>query len=135
MVSFTPDGGQSVLSPVLAGASFASQNSLEMHFGLGSADQGTVEVVWTGGTRNRLYEVERGERLILPEIPCGFDREWPNEATYQTCVETALNQLVRSGVITSNERRDRFLVSAIRAFRDHRTMPPVETLRRELDTL
>lgn len=117
VVSFTPEGGPTSMSPVTGGSSHLSQNSLERIFGLGSAAGGTVEVLWPGGVRNRLYDVENGERLVLPEIPCSFDGEWSNPGQYVACVSTALNDLASAGVLEP-ATKNRFLVSAIRAFEE-----------------
>jgi len=63
VVFFTPEGGQTAMEPILGGSSFISQNSLAANFGLGSETRGTVEVLWPGGVRNRLYNVEAGEKI------------------------------------------------------------------------
>jgi enediyne biosynthesis protein E4 len=63
VVTFTPKDGQTVMQPILGGSSYASQDSLAANFGLGSADRGTVEVLWTGGVRNRLYDVQHAEQI------------------------------------------------------------------------
>jgi hypothetical protein len=115
VVRFQPRGGKPVLRPVLGGASYASQDSLEGVFGLGAAESGTVEVLWPGGVRNRLYDVRRGERVLLPEIPCSYAATWTSPDAYRACVEGALDGLVRGGVIGPSERT-RLLSSALRAY-------------------
>src|SRR5262249_60683079 len=50
---FTPASGKTVMRPVMGGGSYGSQDSLEGTFGLGAATEGTLEVLWPGGTRNR----------------------------------------------------------------------------------
>jgi hypothetical protein len=70
-------------------------------------------VSWRGGARNRLYDVRRSERTVLPEIPCSFRAEWAGLAQYRACVATALDELV---VRCSIWERARFLSSALRAF-------------------
>ena len=117
LVSFTPDGGPTSILPILGGASYASQNSLEVGFGLGAGTQGTLEVLWPGGVRNRLYDVQAGETVQLPEIPCSFDGNWKNQGQYVKCVVHALNDLRGEGVISQAER-DRFFHSAKQAFND-----------------
>ena len=114
-VSFTALGGDTVTMPVLGGGSYSSQHSLELLFGLGSANKGMVEVLWPGGVRNRLYNVHKFESLVLPEIPCSFDADWPSFNAYKTCVKTSLNELESAGVI-DNATRARLFVSAILAF-------------------
>jgi hypothetical protein len=115
VVRFQPEGGKPVLRPVLGGASYASQESLEGVFGLGAAEGGTVEVLWPGGVRNRLYDVRRGERVLLPEIPCSYSADWPSAEAYRACVEGGLDGLARGSVIGPAERT-RLLASALRAF-------------------
>ena len=99
VVTFTPDHGVPVISPVQGGSSFASQHSLELTFGLGDANRGTVDVLWPGGVRNRLERVHAGERLVLPEIPCGYDADWPNRGQFLRCVGRSLRELRASGTI------------------------------------
>src|SRR5262249_34054530 len=54
VVTFTPEHGKAAMQPIVAGSSFASQDSLVADFGLGGARQGTVDILWPGGVRNRL---------------------------------------------------------------------------------
>jgi hypothetical protein len=105
------------MQPILGGSSHASQDSLTASFGLGSAKAGTVEVLWPGGTRNRLYNVRRFERIEFPEIPCSFDDEWASVRPYARCVNDALDDLVEAGALNRVERA-RFFVSALIAFYD-----------------
>lgn len=115
VLSFTPDGKPTVKRPVMGGASYASQDSLETVFGLGEALRGTLEVLWPGGVRNRLYGVKAGERLLIPEIPCSFDGEWSGRGEYQGCVEAALDDLVTAKVLDKPARK-RLLESAMAAY-------------------
>ena len=117
IVSFTPDGGKTSLQPILGGASYASQSSLSAGFGLGQASQGTVDVLWPGGVRNRLYDVGHGEKITFPEIPCSYDGSWGNKGQYVSCVTQALNDAKAAGLI-SNQAKARFLHSAKQAFDD-----------------
>jgi hypothetical protein len=123
VVTFLPaGGGQPVMKPVLAGSSYASQDSTELLFGLGAARRGMVEVLWPGGTRNRFYGVKASDRVLFPEIPCSFDADWRGPAQYITCVAGELNELRRAGVI-DNETSLRFYASAIRAYIDELVRP------------
>jgi hypothetical protein len=117
VVLFTPDQGQPAMRPVVGGSGYASQDSLAGTFGLGAAEQGTVEVRWPGGARNRLYDVGRGERIAFPEIPCRFDAPGVSAAEYETCVRQSLDRLVEAGVLNESQRA-RFLASARRAFNE-----------------
>ncbi len=114
IVSFTPDGGRKATQPVLGGSSLASQDSLTAHFGIGDTRTGTVEVVWPGRVKNRLYGVAAGERVRFPEIPCSFDTA-TSRGAYRACVNNAVKDLQRAGAI-DRAQRDRFLASALRAY-------------------
>ncbi|MGD2115098.1 MAG: CRTAC1 family protein [Acidobacteriota bacterium] len=116
-VQFTPDGGNTQSLPVLGGSSYASQNALEVGFGLGDGAQGTVDVLWPGGVRNRLYAVGSGERILFPHIPCSYDGSWSNFGQYNSCVMQALNTYKDAGLITDAER-NRFRDSAWQAYQD-----------------
>jgi enediyne biosynthesis protein E4 len=119
IVLFTPKHGRPVMRPVLGGSSYSSQDSLAATFGLGSAQHGTVEVLWPGGVRNRLYDVHPSERIVLPEIPCSFTGNWASIVPYRACIETALDELVARGML-NQPLRARWLSSALRAFSERR---------------
>lgn len=109
--------GHTVLVPILGGSSFASQNSLDAIFGLGSAKRGVLDVIWPNGVRNRLYNVKKFEKIVVPEIPCSFDAGWNSFLDYAYCVTTSLGELKDAGVLTPPQKA-RFLSSAIIAFFD-----------------
>jgi hypothetical protein len=115
VIRFTPEGGLPVLKPVIGGASYASQDSLIQIFGLGKASSGTIEVLWTGGIRNRLYNVMAGEQIRFPEIPCSYDLDDPT--AYQTCLETSLAELFDAQVL-DEALRQRLWESAWRAYQE-----------------
>jgi hypothetical protein len=125
VVRFTPEGGKTSIRPVLGGASYASQDSLTLTWGLGTAAKGTTEVLWPGGVRNRLYDVAAGENVLLPEIPCDFatfNSGLPANAApaahrekYDKCVKESLKDLVKGGVVT-RAYADRLDASALRAY-------------------
>jgi len=116
IVRFTPQGGQPTLTPVLGGSSYASQNSLDVQVGLGGATRGTVEVLWPGGVKNRLYNVFASEKLTLPEIPCSFDGPL-SRVQYLQCVTASLVDLLKphGGPLTPLDAA-RLELSAIRAY-------------------
>ncbi len=113
VVSFTPKSGATVMRPIVGGSSHLSQHALEAHFGLGAASKGTLEVLWPGGVRNRLYGVHSGERVTLPEIPCSIDGDFPNLGSYAGCVATALTDLRQADVIDFGESIRLFVSSLI----------------------
>jgi hypothetical protein len=115
VVGFTTAGGRSTLRPVLGGSSYASQDALELGFGLGDERWGRIEVLWPGGVKNRLYLVRAGERVTFPEIPCSFDGEWPTLGHYARCLRRSLRDLVDAGTIDRREK-GRFFASAILAY-------------------
>lgn len=116
VVKVTPLHSKSVLRPVVAGSSHASQDTLIGTFGLGTAPHATVEVLWPGGGRNRLYNVKKGDRLLFPEIPCSFDSGL-NRSEYQECVRQSLSELRRERILSADEV-GRFFSSAMRAFNE-----------------
>ncbi len=117
VVSFTPDGGSTSIRPVSGGSSYASQDALAANFGLGSAAQGTADILWPGGIKNRLYDVASGEKVRMPHIPCGYDADWKNFGKYNSCVMQALNAYKSSGLISAAEK-NRLRDSARRAFNE-----------------
>ena len=119
VVSFTPRGGDTVMRPVLGGASYASQDSLTVNLGLGKVRRGMVEVLWPGGVRNRFYGLHASEQVTLPEIPCSYDADWESRREYRHCVSGALKDLSRAGKLQPKFRK-RLMNSAMRAFRDVR---------------
>lgn len=114
VVRFRPQGGEWVMMPVTGGSSYASQDALALQFGLGEAQRGDLEVLWPGGVRNRLYNVQAGESVVLPEIPCSFDGE-VTFRQYLACTVDALADVTNAGVIDRG-LRVRLLMSALRAF-------------------
>jgi len=122
VVRVTPTGGDTAIRPVLGGSSYASQNARELTFGLGSARRATVEVLWPGGVRNRLYGVRTGERIVFPEIPCRFDDPAATPSGYRACVVHALDDLEAAGALGRRER-GRYLASALRAFAEAHRSP------------
>ena len=118
VVKFTHRGQKSVLWPVTAGSSYASQDSQKWIFGLGNDKQGTLEVMWPGGVKNKLYNVRAGENLILPELPCSFDSK-TNTKDYRSCIKEALEQLGSKNYI-SNEFKQRIYRSALMAYRNYK---------------
>jgi len=118
VIKFTPDQGKTVITPIIGGGSHASQSSSIAGFGLGAALKGTVDVLWPGGTRNRLYDVANGEQVNIPEIPCSYkDASFKTLNQYNTCVHAALGALVKKKAITNGES-NRFFASAQRAFNE-----------------
>jgi hypothetical protein len=117
VVKFTPDGGLTSMTPVLGGSSYASQHSLIQGFGLGGAAQGTADIMWPGGLKNRFYDIQSGEHVLMPEIPCDYAATWPSRNVYRNCVMGALNDLRTAGII-NNAQRTRLRNSALQAYDD-----------------
>ncbi|MEM8933022.1 MAG: ASPIC/UnbV domain-containing protein, partial [Acidobacteriota bacterium] len=117
VVEVTPRRLASTARPVLGGASYASQDALELTFGLGRKRRATVDITWPGGTRNRLYGARHGERLQLPEIPCSYDANWPRFSHYAACVHGALSEWRAAGEI-DRRMKARLLSSALIAYFD-----------------
>ena len=115
LVSFTPAGGKKTSIPVMGGSSYASQHALEQTFGLGTATAGTLEIMWPGGKKNRLYDVTHQERLTMPEIPCSYAGGFVSRTAYRSCVDGALSSL-RSARVVSGSQSARLKSSAYRAW-------------------
>ncbi|MCB1034444.1 MAG: CRTAC1 family protein, partial [Acidobacteria bacterium] len=115
VVRFTPRRGETAIQPVLGGSSYASQHSLAQTFGMGRQNRGTLEILWPGGTRNRLYDVRAREEILFPEIPCSFDDRSQSVVAYVGCLHQSLRELGAAGVLNRRERA-RFFASAVRAF-------------------
>lgn len=115
IVEVQPHGQAAAMRPVVGGSSYASQNSLQMTFGLGEAPNATVTVQWPGGTTNRLYDVQPGEAIVFPEIPCSIDTTSMTRSEYETCVADALDGLVAEDVL-DDALRQRLEASALRAY-------------------
>jgi hypothetical protein len=126
VVSYTRPVNNTTLStvtkPLQGGNSMLSQNSPELTFGLDGGRRGMVEVLWPGGTKNRLYAVRLNERVTIPEIPCSFDADWANTGDYVTCVVNALDEIRDAGLI-DNKDHTRFFLSALHAYLDVRGLP------------
>lgn len=115
VVTVTPENGQPVMTPVLSGASHTSAHALELGFGLGSSEQGTVDILWPGGVKNKLFNVAAGELITFPEIPCSYDDASLSKRQYRGCVKRALGELTYAGII-SLQQRHRFFKSALLAY-------------------
>ena len=100
VLTFQPYGGEKVMMPVQGGSSYASQDALEIGFGLGEAGSGTLEVLWPGGIRTRLYGVKAGERLVIPELPVSYE-EGMNFFDYSYKIHEALAGMVEKGYISA----------------------------------
>jgi hypothetical protein len=114
VVKFTPSGLPTAIDPVIAGSSFASQNSLVQTFGMGKAKTGTLEILWPGGVRNKFFNVRAGERILFPEIPCSYSAA-VSLTSYTSCVQRSLHDLVSEGRV-SGPMAARFTASALQAF-------------------
>lgn len=115
VVMFKPKKGKPVMKPLVSGGSYASQHSMELLMGMGESKKATIEVVWPGGIRNRLYNAKHGEKIIFPEIPCSFADQSLSKMDYKRCVRSHLNELHDSGHLT-HKQSERFYKSAIKAF-------------------
>ena len=117
VVTLSTNDGKRAMYPIVSGATYASQHSSEWIFGLGTESYGTLDILWPGGVRNKLYNVIQGETVRLPEIPCSYDAKKIQFKKYKECVEHSLEKLEENKVISGKEKR-RFYVSAIRAYKE-----------------
>lgn len=114
VLRFTPRRGPTSMQVVSGGASHSSQHALDRVFGLGRERRGTLEVLWPGGVRNRVYGVREG-KLTVPEIPCSFNGDFANVREYLRCVRPALHDYREAGILSAREEAH-LLASALRAF-------------------
>lgn len=120
VTSFTPSGLPTAIDPVIAGSSFASQNSLVQTFGMGKSKTGTLAILWPGGVRNKLYDVHAGERITFPEIPCSYTDTSISVPSYKSCVQRSLQDLIHEGKLSS-AMATRFAASAMKAVSEARS--------------
>ncbi len=113
VLSVTPEGAATAMKPIVGGSSYASQNELTAHFGMGQADDAVVEVLWPGGVKNRFYG-EAGDTVLAVEIPCSFDSTMGRMA-YNTCVTGALGDIFAAGLINGSQRGE-LISEALRAY-------------------
>ncbi|HEV8582994.1 MAG TPA: CRTAC1 family protein [Thermoanaerobaculia bacterium] len=105
------------LQEVYAGSSLASMHSQTLTFGLGDHPQGTIDVHWPSGYRNRIYDIRAGEKIEFPEIPCSFDDPSLSPSGYTQCVVDSLDNLRETGIVEVSQM-GRFLASALRAYQE-----------------
>ena len=117
VVTFTNARNQKVARPVMAGSSYASQDEMTLGFGFGNTRRAIVDVLWPGGTRNRIYEVTPRDQILFPEIPCSYDGEFATIFDYALCTFSSLNEIQGAGAIDS-ELSARLFVGALRAYLD-----------------
>jgi hypothetical protein len=114
VLRFTPSRGPTSMQVVSGGGSHSSQHALDRVFGLGSDNHGSLEVLWPGGVRNRVYDISEG-KITVPEIPCSFNGDFANADEYLGCVQPALRDYREAGVLSAHEEAH-LLASALRAF-------------------
>jgi hypothetical protein len=104
VIKFTPAGGKTIIHPVLGGASHASQDSIIATLGLGDAATGTLDIYWNNASgkpvHNRLSNVQAGEKIVYPEIPCDLDSTTFNRKRFIRCLDDALVILTHKRVQT-----------------------------------
>ncbi len=113
----TPHGGKTVMRPVHVG-NYTSAHARQGNFGLGAARFATVEMVWQGKTRNKLYGVRHGETIDFPEIPCSYDGDF-GTGQYLQCLRRSFRDLRRAGVV-ERHLQGRLLWSALVARLEYR---------------
>lgn len=119
VVFVTPFKGKTSMKPIIGGASYASQNSLNVIFGLGKAKKANIEILWPGGLRNNYYGIKMNQALVLPEIPCNYQDIWATDMAYKKCVRHALRQLFAKKLITKKLKRLIFR-NAIRSYKKNK---------------
>lgn len=119
VVTFATRSGQRVRYPIAVGDSYGSTNSTLAHFGLGQDRRGTLDVLWPGGTKNRLYGVRaQGRPHVMPEIPCSYDTN-ASFGPYAHCVVRSIRSLARQGVVSRAQARRLKLSAFLAYFEEH----------------
>ncbi len=75
MISFTPEGGDTVMQSVVGGSSRSSQHAVEKIFGMGDRDRASVEVLWAGVVQ--LESAAGCLQLVAPERLVTLQVAWP----------------------------------------------------------
>jgi len=66
-------GGRKRIDEVMSGASYYSQNSFTLHFGLGALPAvDSIEINWPGGTIQRLGKTSADQTLKIKESPAAL---------------------------------------------------------------
>lgn len=119
ILSFTPNNGKTIKYPVLSGGSSSSQHNLQITFGLGQAEKGTLEILWPGGARNRYVDLPANHAIKFPEIPCSYDNHLQSVNEYATCVTSTLAELEKAKLIDPKTKQ--FIKkNALLALQEHR---------------
>jgi len=115
IVTVVPEKGKPIMKPIVGGSSYASMESIIVSAGIGGSDEATVEVLWPGGTRNKIYNVRAGDSITFPELPCSYDTTQLTKAEYKICVRNAIDELVATDSLTPGQAR-KISKSAIKAY-------------------
>ncbi len=99
VVSFTPTDGITAMRPIVVGGSYLSAENIESIFGLGEAASGTVDVLWPGGVKNKVFNVYNSEDLLVPEIPCSYADTDMGYSQYIRCVVTSVRDVRATGAV------------------------------------
>lgn len=117
VVSMSLAQGTVNTQPIMAGSSTMSQSSITAIFGMGnSSSDAMIDILWPGGIKNRVYDVQAKSDLLLPEIPCSYDDLTISRRDYYLCVRDSLEEYRLKGFINRRMERKLFF-SALRARR------------------
>lgn len=109
------DSDMTLMREISCGTNFLSQNPSLVHFGIGEAQGGNLEIVWPGGARTILYDVKAGETIRIPQLPVSYDDPSLSYYQYFFLVKTALQESVDNQSVTQAEAR-RVRDSALKGF-------------------
>lgn len=107
VIRFTPLGGKTIMVPHTSGVHRGAHDATHI-FGMGTATQGEVQVMWPGGNVNTV-QVFAGDTVVVPEIPCNVNDEESVEE-FRSCLGKGLNTLVDGGVL-EDQLRDKLFSS------------------------
>lgn len=103
VVSLTSGNGKKITLPIVSGGSQASSDAIEKVFATQQKSPTVIEILWPGGTRNRIYKTHFADELLVPEIPCSFDDENMKFREYRKCISRSIKALKKQDVINGKQ--------------------------------
>lgn len=122
VMSFTSKNSSSIVAPTMirpmvAGHSFVSQSASYVHSGMGNYKKMDVDILWPGGVRNYLSDLNPHSTYLAPEIPCCI-KATSDLNNLVTCTNTALDEYIQHAVLQQNEK-GKYISSMIDGWRKY----------------
>lgn len=110
VIRFTPQGGKTTLVPHTSGVLRGANDPTHI-FGMGTATQGEVQVLWPGGNMNT-FQVFANDSIVIPELPCAVIENNGGMDAFRGCLNDTLSALVERGVL-QDQLRDKLFSSMV----------------------